>query len=154
MSSEPQPITKHRKARREYEILDTYECGLMLRGSEVKSIRDGKVQINEAFARVVRGEIFLYGMHIAPYSHASTHVTPEPTRERKLLLNKWEIDRIQAKVAQDRLALVPLSLYFLDGRVKVELALAKGLKLHDKRQRIAKRDSDRDAARALRDRNR
>ncbi len=152
--TETQAIAKNRKARREYEILDTFECGLVLRGSEVKSLRDGKVQLAEAFARVVRGEVFLYGMHISPYSHASTHVQLDPTRERKLLLHKWEINRIQARVAQDRLTLIPLSLYFLDGRAKVELGLARGLKLHDQRQKIAKRDADREARRALSDRQR
>lgn len=152
--TETQLIAKNRKAHREYEILDTFECGLVLRGSEVKSLRDGKVQLAESFARVVLGEVFLYGMHISPYSHASSHVTLDPVRERKLLLHKWEIDRIQARVAQDRLALIPLSLYFLDGRAKLELALARGLKLHDQRQKIAKRDADREARRALSDRQR
>ena len=145
------PIATNRQARRDYDLLDTVEAGISLRGSEVKSLREAKVTLADAHARVIDGEMWLIGLHVAPYSHTSTHEPPEPDRDRKLLLHRAEIDRLAARVAEQRLTLVPLALYFKDGRAKLELALAKGLTHHDRRQEIAKRDADREAARAIAD---
>ena len=142
-------IATNRQARRNYEILETVEAGLVLRGSEVKSLRDAQVQIREAYARIDGNEVWLLSLHIAPYSHAQDHSGHEAERPRKLLLHREEIERLRAKVDDQRLALVPLSLYFKDGRAKVDLALAKGRRSYDKRQAIAKRDAERDAARAI-----
>lgn len=142
-------IASNRRARHDYEILDVVEAGIALQGSEVKSLRDSKVQMADAYARVDNGEIWLHGVHISPYLHASSHTGHDPERRRKLLLHRDEIGRIGARVAQDRLALVPLSLYFKEGRAKVELAVAKGRRRYDKRQAIAKRDAEREAARAM-----
>jgi SsrA-binding protein len=142
-------IATNRQARRNYEILETVEAGLVLRGSEVKSLRDAQVQIREAYARIDGNEVWLLSLHIAPYSHAQDHSGHEAERPRKLLLHREEIERLRAKVDEQRLALVPLSLYFKDGRAKVDLALAKGRRSYDKRQAIAKRDAERDAARAI-----
>jgi SsrA-binding protein len=143
------PIATNRQARRNYEVLETIEAGLVLRGSEVKSLRLGQVQIRDAYARFEGHEVWLQSLHIAPYDHAQEHSGHEPDRRRKLLLHRDEIDRLRAKVDEQRLSLVPLSIYFKDGRAKVDLALARGRKTYDKRQVIARRDADRDAARAI-----
>lgn len=151
MSSES-PTTRiadNRRARHDYSVLDTVEAGLVLHGSEVKSLRLGQVQLAEAFARVADDEIWLEGMHIAPYQFANGVGAHDPDRRRKLLLHRDEIDRLQARVAQERLALVPLRLYFREGRAKVELGLTKGRQKGDKRQAIAERDSKREIERAL-----
>ena len=145
----PKMLASNRQARRDYEILDTWECGIMLQGSEVKSLREAKVQLADAYARLRDHEIWLVGLHIAPYSMASAQGDHDVARERKLLLHREEIDRIKARVDQERLALVPLSLYSKDGRAKLELGLGKGRRTYDKRQAIAKRDADREAARAI-----
>ena len=142
-------IASNRRARHDYVVLDTIECGLVLAGSEVKSLRDAKVQLGDAYARVERGELWLHGMHIAAYEHASGFGAHAADRPRKLLAHRGEIERLGARVAQDHLTLVPLSLYFKEGRAKVELALAKGRKSHDRRQDIAQRDANRDIERAL-----
>jgi SsrA-binding protein len=142
-------IATNRQARRSYEILETIEAGLALRGSEVKSLRESKVQLADAYARIEGGEAWLVSMHIAPYSHAHAHSGHDPDRRRKLLLHRGEILRLQARVDQERLTLVPLSLYFKDGRVKVELAVGRGRRTYDKRQAIAQRDADLEARRAL-----
>ena len=142
-------IASNRKARHDFSILDVFEAGIVLRGSEVKSLREGHVQLADAYARVSDGEIWLEGVHIAPYQFAHGVGAHEPNRARKLLLGRDEIDRIDARVGQERLALVPLSLYFKDGRAKVELALAKGRTKGDKRQAIAKKDAAREIAREL-----
>jgi len=144
-----QVVATNRQARRNFELFDTFECGIVLRGSEVKSLRESKVQLSDAFAVVDAGEVWLHGLHIAPYSHAQAHSGHEPTRPRKLLLHRTEIERIRHRLQVDRLALVPLKLYFTDGRLKVELAIGKGRKTVDKRQDIAKRDAEREAARAV-----
>lgn len=143
-------IATNRQARRNYEILDTIEAGLVLRGSEVKSLRDAKVQITDAFGRIDSGEIWLHGLHIAPYMHSQTHTGHDPGRKRKLLMHSHEIERLRARVDPEHLSLVPLSIYFKDGRAKVELALAKGRRTHDKRQVIAERDAERSLQRAKR----
>src|SRR5688500_16885141 len=109
-------VASNRQARRDYEILDTFECGIVLKGSEAKSLRDSKVQIAESHARLVDGEVWLIALHIAPYSHSGAADGHSTTRDRKLLLNRKEIERIRVRLQQERLALVPLSLYFKDGR--------------------------------------
>ncbi len=119
-------VASNRRARHDYLVLDTIECGLVLVGSEVKSLRDAKVQLGDAYARVERGELWLHNMHIAAYEHASGFGAHAVDRPRKLLAHRNEIERLGAKVAQDHLTLVPLSLYFKEGRAKIELALAKG----------------------------
>jgi SsrA-binding protein len=142
-------IASNRRARHDYAVLDTLEAGVMLQGSEVKSLRAGHVQLADAFARVRDGEVWMEGVHIAPYQFAHGVGAHEPDRPRKLLLHKAEIDRLKARIDTERVALVPLSLYFKDGRAKVELAIAKGRTKGDKRQAIAERDSQREIDRAL-----
>jgi SsrA-binding protein len=142
-------IASNRRARFDFDILDTVEAGVVLTGSEVKSLRLGHVQLADAFARGVGGELWLAGVHIAPYQFATDSGAHDPDRRRKLLLHRDEIDRLEARVAQERLALVPLRLYFRDGRAKVELALARGRRKADRRQRLAERDSQREIDRAL-----
>jgi SsrA-binding protein len=142
-------IASNRKARRDYTILDVIEAGLVLSGSEVKSLRTGHVQLTDAYARLRGGEIWMEGVHIAPYQFAVGVGAHDPDRPRKLLLNRGEIDRLKAQVDQDRVALVPLALYFKDGRAKVELGIGKGRTKGDKRQAMAERDSQREIERAL-----
>ena len=142
-------IASNRKARHDYTILDVYEAGIMLQGSEVKSLREGHVQLVDAYARLVNGEVWLEGVHIAPYQFAHGVGAHDPARPRKLLLNRDEIERLSARVGQERLALVPLSLYFKDGRAKVELALAQGRTKGDKRQALAKKDAQREIDREM-----
>lgn len=142
-------IASNRRARHDYAIVDEIEAGIMLSGSEVKSLREGHVQIAEAYARIINGQVWLDGMHIPPYQFAHGVGAHDPNRARKLLLHRNEIDRIQAEIQRERLTLVPLSLYFKEGRVKVELGLGKGRKKADKRSAIAERDSQREIQRAL-----
>ena len=143
-------IATNRQARRNYQILDTIEAGIVLRGSEVKSLRESKVQIADAFARIDSGEMWLHQLHIAPYLFSQTHTGHDPDRKRKLLLHHHEIERLRARVDPEHLSLVPLSIYFKDGKAKVELALAKGRRTVDKRQVIAERDAERQLQRAKR----
>lgn len=143
------PIASNRRARHDYAVFDTVEAGLVLQGSEVKSLRLGQVQLADAYARWSDGELWLEGVHIAPYQFANGVGAHDADRRRKLLLHRSEIDRLQARVAQERLTLVPLRLYFRDGRVKVELGLGKGRQKGDKRQALAERDSQREIERAL-----
>lgn len=148
-------IATNRQARRDYEILETVEAGLVLKGAEVKSLRDAHVQFADANGWIRDGEAWLLGLHIAPYTHAQgSAFAPDPDRERKLLLRRDEIIRLKSRLDQDRLALIPLSLYFKNGRVKVELGLGRGRKRYDKRQLMAKRDADLEARRELRARER
>ena len=142
-------IASNRKARHDYTILDVVEAGIMLQGSEVKSLREGHVQIVDTYARFNNGEVWLEGMHISPYQFAHGVGAHDPNRPRKLLLNRSEISRLSARVGQERLALIPLSLYFKDGRAKVEIALAKGKKDYDKRQALKEQQDKREAARAM-----
>ena len=130
-------LASNRKARHDYSILDVVEAGIVLLGSEVKSLRSGQVQIVDAYARVLDHEIWLDGVHIPPYRFAVGTGAHDPDRSRKLLLNRSEIDRLGERIARERLSLVPLSLRLVGGRVKVELALAKGRKAPDKRNAIA-----------------
>jgi len=142
-------IATNRSARRDFEVLDTVEAGIVLQGSEVKSLRASHVQFADANVWVRDGEAFLLGVRIQPWDTATGVFAHDPDRQRKLLLHRVEIERLAHRQAVDGLVLVPLSLYFKDGRVKVEVALAKGRKNVDKRQHIAKRDADRDAQREL-----
>jgi SsrA-binding protein len=143
-------IASNRSARRDYEILETYEAGIVLKGSEVKSLREAKTRLDDAYARVINGELWLIALYIAPYSKA-THEAfgHDTTSQRKLLVHRNEIPRLRARLDLERLTLVPLALYFKDGRVKVELALARGLTKGDQRQAIAAREADRDMRRAV-----
>ncbi len=142
-------ITQNRKARHDYHVLDTWEAGIVLRGTEVKSLRAGRANLKDSYARVEGGEIVLYKFHISPYDKGSIYNQP-PLRPRKLLLHKKEILKLQGRVEERGLTLVPLKVYFKNGKAKVELALAKGKKFYDKRAAIAKRDSDREIERILR----
>lgn len=146
-------ITVNRVARHEYFVLETYECGIELFGTEIKSIRNGSVNLKESWADVQNGEIFVYGMHISPYEKGNIF-NRDPFRVRKLLLHKKEIVKLAGKIKQDGLTLVPLSLYYKGQRVKLELGLCKGKKLYDKRDDIAKRDAKRNIDRAMKDFNR
>ncbi len=144
-------IASNRKARYEYEILDTFEAGMVLLGPEVKSLREGKASLGDAYAEIRRGEVYLLNAHIGAYEQAG-RANSAPLRERKLLLHHHEIARLAGRVVERGLTLVPLQLYFKDGRVKVELALARGKRRYDKRQAIRERESDRDLKRTLRGR--
>ena len=142
-------IASNREARRNYAIDDTVEAGIVLLGSEVKSMREAQVQLADAYARIRDGEAWLEGVHVAPYSFAIGFGAHDPDRSRKLLLHRDEIRRLKARVDQERVSIVPLSLYFRDGRVKVELGVGKGLARADKRQAIAERDAAREAEREM-----
>ena len=142
-------IAENRKARHEYHLLDRFEAGLVLTGTEVKSLRNGKADLARAYATVRDGEAWLVGLHIAPYEQGTT-ASHDPDRDRKLLLHAREIASLTGKVKERGLTLVPTRLYFKDGRAKVELAVARGKELHDKRRDVAKRDAQRQIERALR----
>jgi SsrA-binding protein len=142
-------VASNRTARRDFEVLETIEAGLALKGSEVKSLRESKVQLNDAYARVMDGELWLLGMHVAPYSHGVGVFGHDPDRRRKLLVHRSEMLRLKARLDQDRLALVALSLYFKDGRAKVELGLARGRNKGDKREALAKKEADLEARKAM-----
>src|SRR3954470_4030641 len=146
---EVESIAKNRRARHDYSILDTYEAGLVLTGSEVKSLRDGKANLSDAYGIVRNGEIFLLNLHISAYERASYN-NHEPTRTRKLLLHKREIRRLIGAVERQGLTLVPLELYFKRGIAKVALALGKGKQAHDKREDAKAKDADREIARVFR----
>ena len=145
-------ITSNRKAFHEYFVLERYEAGIELAGTEVKSIRGGNVNLKDAFCTIKNGELFIRGMHISPYEHGNIF-NKDPVRPRRLLMHKREIMKLNARVMQDGVALIPLSLYFKDSRVKVELGLCKGKKLHDKRDSEADRQSKRDIDRIMKERN-
>lgn len=142
------PVAQNRRARHDYDILDTYEAGIVLVGSEVKSLREGKAQLRDSYARVQDGEVWMYGVHVPPYAFASGFGAVDPDRRRKLLLHRRQIDELTKRTSQDSLTLVPLAVYFKDGRAKVDLALARGRKRYDKRHAIAERDATREAQRA------
>ena len=143
-------ITQNRKARHDYEILDRFEAGLVLKGTEVKSLRNGQVTLKDSYADVSQGEMYLVGVHISPYEMGNIY-NHEPERRRKLLMHRREIDKIGAQVAEKGLALVPLSMYFLNGKAKVELGLCRGKKSHDKRDTIRDRDVKREMDQAMKD---
>ncbi|HET6153038.1 MAG TPA: SsrA-binding protein SmpB [Marmoricola sp.] len=141
-------IAQNRKARFDYHVEDTFEAGLVLVGTEVKSLRAGRATLGDGFAEIHEGEAFLHGVHIPEYTQG-TWTNHEPRRVRKMLLNRHEIDKIDAKVKERGFTLVPLSLYFKDGRAKVEIGLARGKKTYDKRQALAGRQADREKQQAI-----
>ena len=145
-------IANNKKAYHDYFILDTYETGISLAGTEVKSLRMGKCSIKESFVRIENGEVLIYGMHISPYETGNIF-NKDPLRPRKLLLHKYEINKLLGKTKEKGIAIVPLKVYFKGSLVKVEIGLAKGKKLYDKRQDIAKKDQQREASRDFKIRN-
>lgn len=147
-------IAVNRRARHDYFIDERYEAGMALKGWEVKALRAGRLQLNEGYVMMKNAEAWLLGSHITPLNSASTHVVPDPTRTRKLLLKRREIDHLVGAVERKGYALVPLSMYWKDGRAKLEIGLARGKKQHDKRETEKNRDWERDRARVMRARNR
>ncbi|HSG12054.1 MAG: SsrA-binding protein SmpB [Gammaproteobacteria bacterium] len=145
-------IALNKKARHEYFVEDRFEAGLSLQGWEVKGLRAGHVQLTESYIVIKNGEAWLFGFHIAPLTSASTHVTPDPTRSRKLLLHRHELDKLIGAVERKGYTLVPLALYWKRGRAKLEIALARGKQQHDKRSTEKNRDWDRQKQRILRNR--
>jgi SsrA-binding protein len=141
------PSISNRRARYDYLVTDTFECGIVLKGGEVKSIREGKANLRDAYARVDDDEVWLHGMHVLPYPFSRDEL--DPIRPRKLLLHRREIDELVKATADKGMTLVPLKLYFRDGRAKVELGVARGKRSYDKRQAIAERDATREAQRAM-----
>jgi len=151
MEKTSKDIATNRKAYHDYHVLESYEAGLVLTGTEVKALREGRANLKDSHARIKSGELFLYNMHIGLYSHGG-YANHDPLRARKLLLKKKEITRLIGKVEERGNTLVPLKLYFKDGKAKVELALVKGKKLYDKREDIKRRDAAREMDREFRDR--
>jgi len=143
-------VTVNRRARHEYEILDTYEAGLVLVGTEVKSLRAGRVNVQDAYCRIEHGEAWIYNMHVSPYEMGNRS-NVEPLRKRKALLHGWEIEKLRTQVEQKGLAIIPLKLFFQRGFAKMEIALGRGKKLYDKRETIAERDQLREAQRRAAD---
>lgn len=148
MSEGRKVVARNRKARHEYDILETYEAGMELRGPEVKSLREGQVAFQDSFARVEGGEVKLYSLHISPYEQAN-RANVDPIRTRRLLLHKQEIRKLVAETEEKGLTLVPLEIYFVRGVAKVTLAVARGRKLHDKREALKRKQQDREAKRAM-----
>jgi len=153
MDSEPvqRLIADNRKARHDYHLLETFEAGVALLGTEVKAIREGRVNLRDSYARVEDGEVFIYGMHVSPYSHRG-YAEHDPTRRRKLLLHRVEIRKLIGKTVERGLTLVPTQLYFKNGRVKVAIALARGKQAHDKRETIKRRETERETRAAIKER--
>lgn len=151
--AERAPSLQNRKAFHDYFVLESLEAGIALAGCEVKSIRNGKANLQDSFARVEKEEIFLYGMHISPYEQGNRY-NPDPTRTRKLLLNRNEINRLSARIHEKGLTLVPIKLYFKNDKVKIQLALAKGKNVQDKREKLKEKEASRDIERALHNRRR
>ncbi len=147
-----QNVAENRKARHDYFIEESYEAGIVLTGSEIKAIRAGRLNLRGGYARIVDREVWLYDVHISPYEQSGTHYNHEPTRPRKLLLHRREISRILGLVERQGITLVPLRVYFKSRLAKVELGLARGKKLYDKREDIAKREANRDIERAMKSR--
>ncbi len=142
-------VASNRRARHDYEVLDVVEAGIALVGTEVKSFRDGKVQLKDSYARLDGGELWLFGVHVAPYEQSDGFGGHDPERPRKLLLHRGQIEEFGSRAQAESLTIVPLSTYFKGGRVKVELALARGRRSYDKRAAIAERDARREADRAM-----
>ena len=152
MKSNKKIIAKNPNAYHNYTIEDTIEAGIELTGTEIKSIRNGKVNLKESFANIKNGECFIYGMHISPYEYGNIY-NKDPLRDRKLLLNKFEINRLYGKIQQKGCSLIPISLYLKGRYVKVELGVGRGKKLYDKRQEIAKKDAEMRMKKALSEKN-
>jgi len=142
-------IAQHKRASHDFDLGDRWECGIVLRGSEVKSMRESTVRVAESFARIKNNELWLYNLHVAPYSHSGSAFVHEPERPKKLLVHRAEINRIRVATDSNGLTLIPTRLYFKDGRVKIEIAAGRRKKQHDKRRDIAAREADREAARAM-----
>ena len=142
-----QVVITNRRARYDYHILETWECGIVLAGAEVKSIRDSRANLQDSYARVEDHEVWLHGMHVSPYAYSRGDL--DPVRKRKLLLHHREIDEIERGVSEKGVTLVPMRVYFKDGRAKVEIAMARGKKAYDKRQSLAERDAKRETERAM-----
>jgi SsrA-binding protein len=142
-----QVVITNRRARHDYHVLDSWEAGIVLAGAEVKSIRDGRANLQDSYARVEDHEVWLHGMHVSPYAYSRGDL--DPVRKRKLLLHHRQIDEIERGTAEKGITLVPLRVYFKDGRAKVDLAMAKGKKAYDKRQSLAERDAKRETERAM-----
>ncbi|MBO6092263.1 MAG: SsrA-binding protein SmpB [Oscillospiraceae bacterium] len=151
MNTERKDVASNRKAFHEYFVLERYEAGIELAGTEVKSIRAGNINLKDSFCTVKNGELFLHGMHISPYSHGNIF-NKDPVRPRRLLMHKKEISRLHAKIMTDGVTLIPLCVYFKGSLIKIELGLCKGKKLHDKRDSAAERESKRDMERILKER--
>lgn len=147
-------VSRNRKARHDYHIEDRFEAGLVLRGTEIKAIRQGRVNLRDGYVRPRDGELWLLDVHIGPYKPAGRYFGHDPVRPRKLLLHRYEIERLVAEVERSGYTIIPLQLYLKDGLAKVEIALAKGKAKHDKRHAIADRDAKREIERAMRDRRR
>ena len=150
--TETKSIATNRKALHDYFVEDTYEAGIALTGTEIKSVRRGKVQLRDAYARVENGEVWLLGAHISPYEESGAYFNHDPDRPRKLLLHRDEIDSLLGKVQAKGLTLVPLRLYLKAGRAKIEIAVVKGKRNYDKRESIAERETQREIERALKER--
>jgi len=148
------PVASNRRARHDYDVLDTFEAGMVLMGTEVKSMREGHVQLKDSYARIDNGELWLVGVHVAPWGLADGFGGHDPERPRKLLLHRHEVDELMGRIKKESLTVVPLSMYFRDGRAKVELGLVRGRTKFDKRQAIAERDANREADRAMSHRGR
>lgn len=149
-----EPVATNRQAHHKYELFDKYEAGIALRGSEVKSIREGRINLKDSFVRIVKEEAFLFNCHINPYSHIQNIELAEPTRLRKLLLKKAEIDRLNGQATRKGYTIVPLAVYFKKGLAKIEIAVARGKQEFDKRETIKRRIDDREARRAIKRRSR
>ncbi len=152
MSEAVKIIAKNKRARHDYHIEDSVEAGIVLKGTEVKSVRLGKVQLVDSYARIEKGEVFVHGMHVSPYEQGN-RFNVEPRRRRKLLLHKTEIRRLNRQVLEKGMTLIPLSVYLKRGRVKIEIGVCRGKRTHDKRRAIAERDADREMERELRRRS-
>jgi SsrA-binding protein len=146
-------ICQNKPAWRNYTIEETYEAGIVLQGTEVKSLREGRANLKDSYARVKEGEVFVYDLHISPYSHGNRY-NHDPLRVRKLLLHRQEIRRLYGKTRERGLTLVPLKMYFRDGRVKMEIGVSKGKKLHDRREDLKRKADRRDMERAFKERSR
>ena len=146
-------IAENRKAMHDYHLLETFEAGIVLQGTEVKSIREGRVNLRDSYARVEGGEVFLYNVHISPYGNRG-YVDHEPTRRRKLLLHNQEIRKLIGKTVEKGMTLVPVRMYFKNGRIKVAISLAKGKQLHDKRETVKRREAERETRAAVKTRGR
>jgi SsrA-binding protein len=144
-------VCQNKKAYHDYEILETFEAGMVLVGTEVKSLREGRANLKDSYAKVKKGEVFLYGLHISPYTHA-TYDNHDPERVRKLLLHNYEIKRILGKTQEKGFSLIPLKIYFTKGLAKVELALARGKKAYDKRESLKRKEENREMERVRKER--
>ena len=150
----PGIVADNRKARHDYDIEESYEAGMVLTGSEIKSVRAGRMNLRGSYARIVNGEVLLYDTHISPYEQSGTFFNHEPTRPRKLLLHRREISRMSGQVREKGMTIVPLKVYFKNRRAKLEIGIARGKKLYDKREDVAKRDAQREIDRAMKSQRR